>query len=102
MYVFSRLTRHKPSVACGYLLPQCADSTDPEGAAWIVTLPPKPKNSLSKSRPIRYSSRSNAKDLRVLQLTDIHVDFQYLPGSEARCSMPVCCRDNSSKKIRMQ
>ncbi|PAV87727.1 hypothetical protein WR25_03763 [Diploscapter pachys] len=97
MYVFSRLTRHKPSVACGYLLPQCADSTDPEGAAWIVTLPPKPKNSPRKSRPTRYSSRSNAKDLRVLQLTDIHVDFQYVPGSEAQCSMPVCCRDNSSK-----
>jgi sphingomyelin phosphodiesterase len=34
--------------------------------------------------------------MRILQLSDIHVDFEYQPGSLAECGQPLCCRNNSN------
>ena len=32
--------------------------------------------------------------LRILQLSDIHVDLLYKAGSNANCGEPLCCRGN--------
>ncbi|KAK6737109.1 hypothetical protein RB195_019668 [Necator americanus] len=81
-YVFRRLSDESPSKICG----------------WTVELPPKPdvatKKLLQKKRS-KFSHSRGAwnRNLRVLQLSDLHVDFDYKPGSEADCSLPVCCRE---------
>ncbi|CAI4232837.1 unnamed protein product [Auanema sp. JU1783] len=88
-YVFRRLSSSSASEVCGILLPDCADPSDKSQSGWEVELPPKPK--------IRVKSRQskkgrNGKKLRVLQLSDLHIDYEYLPGSEAYCALPVCCQ----------
>ncbi|KAJ7895181.1 Metallo-dependent phosphatase-like protein [Mycena olivaceomarginata] len=30
---------------------------------------------------------------RVVHLSDVHIDHEYTPGSEANCTKPICCRD---------
>ena len=35
--------------------------------------------------------------LRVLHLTDIHLDTMYSPGSQAVCKEPLCCRASDGK-----
>ncbi|ULU05043.1 hypothetical protein L3Y34_017643 [Caenorhabditis briggsae] len=37
---------------------------------------------------------SASQNLNVLQLTDLHVDFEYKYPSEANCDDPVCCRQS--------
>lgn len=60
---------------------------------WNVTMPLVPKPTVvpfvapTKGSPI----------IKILQLTDIHIDFEYEPGSLADCSQPLCCRKNSNK-----
>ena len=31
-----------------------------------------------------------------MQLTDLHIDFEYQPGSLADCGQPLCCRNSST------
>jgi len=59
---------------------------------WNITLPNVPKPPIVPPIPPQPGSPT----LRILQLTDIHVDFDYQPGALAECSQPLCCR-NSSK-----
>ena len=35
--------------------------------------------------------------LRILQLTDIHIDFEYRVGARANCDQPLCCRHNDEQ-----
>uniref|UniRef100_A0A8R1E370 Sphingomyelin phosphodiesterase n=1 Tax=Caenorhabditis japonica TaxID=281687 RepID=A0A8R1E370_CAEJA len=92
-YVFRRLAKESPSQICGILLPDCADPTDPSESGWEIPLPPKPKK-LSKQKTER--KVKSFKNLNVLQLTDLHVDFEYKYPSEADCDDPVCCRKSVS------
>ena len=39
-----------------------------------------------------------AGELRVLHITDVHLDLQYEAGSNALCARPPCCRPPSSRK----
>ncbi|GMT27465.1 hypothetical protein PFISCL1PPCAC_18762, partial [Pristionchus fissidentatus] len=91
-YVFRRLA-DDPGRICASVMPECADANDPLGAGWMIDLPPPPKFPFPKLLP-----KSNVPStMRVLQLTDIHVDFEYAEGSEAACQASVCChRDNRS------
>lgn len=36
---------------------------------------------------------------RVLHLTDIHFDMDYLVGGEAECNKPICCQKDSSPQV---
>jgi sphingomyelin phosphodiesterase len=47
---------------------------------------PKPR----PTNPVIPHASGNLTD--VLHLSDWHVDEQYLPGSEAACNRPLCCR----------
>ena len=37
--------------------------------------------------------QSGGKTLRMLQMTDIHLDLDYKVGSKGECDYPLCCRD---------
>ncbi|XP_033465658.1 sphingomyelin phosphodiesterase [Epinephelus lanceolatus] len=79
-----------PSEACALLVgPSCGkfDIYDP----WNITLPKVPKPPVTPpSLPKPGSPQS-----RVLFLTDIHWDQEYVVGSAADCKAPLCCRKDS-------
>ncbi|VDP01288.1 unnamed protein product [Heligmosomoides polygyrus] len=93
-YVFRQLADRSPEEICGLLLPDCADPEDPNQSGWTVALPPRPTiEKSSKSKDFRENIFLTSNQL--LQLTDIHVDLEYEPGSEAECDLPICCRKSS-------
>ena len=51
-----------------------------------------PSSSLSSSLSSAYKSLS-----KLVQITDIHVDPYYEPGSEASCGEPLCCRSTNGQ-----
>ena len=34
--------------------------------------------------------------LKIVQLSDVHIDLAYKPGSKTDCGEPLCCRDGTS------
>lgn len=64
--------------------------------AWNITFPDVPKPPVEPLRPPKPSS----KKFRVLQLSDIHFDYEYMPGSLADCDQPLCCRNLSTSKSK--
>lgn len=84
-----------PDEACGIILGgTCATPYFP-GEMWNVTLPDSPKPIPRPPTP----PKPGAPTLRFLQLTDLHLDFQYAMGSPVPCGEPLCCRvdDNSTR-----
>uniref|UniRef100_A0A1I7WBV5 Metallophos domain-containing protein n=1 Tax=Heterorhabditis bacteriophora TaxID=37862 RepID=A0A1I7WBV5_HETBA len=89
-YVFRHLESYSSSMICGLLLEECADAEASSVSNWNVVLPPKPK----RRRMKKIKETMFNRPLHVLQLTDIHLDFQYSPDSEADCALPVCCHES--------
>jgi sphingomyelin phosphodiesterase len=61
---------------------------------WNVTFPNVPKPPVVENHP----PAEDAPKLRILHLSDLHVDFEYQPGSIANCGQPLCCRNSSTLK----
>ncbi|NXU93349.1 ASM phosphodiesterase, partial [Xiphorhynchus elegans] len=77
----------RPPEACGLLLgPRCGH-WDILGA-WNLSLPAAPKPPVQPPVP----PPPGAPTARILFLTDLHWDRQYVPGSAAACPDPLCCR----------
>ncbi|CAJ0581697.1 unnamed protein product, partial [Mesorhabditis spiculigera] len=88
-YVFRQMDLTSAQI-CGLLLPDCADPNDPTQSGWQVQIPPRPKTLRPPVKPTKTDS------IRVLQLSDLHVDFDYKAGSEARCDEPICCHTETA------
>merc|ERR1712223_301020 len=57
---------------------------------WTVEVPG------NKPMPSSPEPPSNSSDrLRVLQVTDVHLDLSYLVGSPTRCGLPCCCMEST-------
>lgn len=79
-----------PSEACALLVgPTCGkfDIYSP----WNVTLPKVPKPPVTPPTPPKAGSPQS----KILFLTDIHWDQDYVVGSAADCNKPLCCRKDS-------
>merc|ERR1719285_46947 len=61
---------------------------------WTIDIPEKPKD-LSAVGSSRH--QSSGETLRVLQITDVHMDLSYLPGSPTDCGLPCCCLNSTGK-----
>merc|ERR1711962_1174715 len=60
--------------------------------AWKnITFPPQ-KNDNS----YKFPTEKNRKTLKVLHITDVHIDEDYAENSDAECSQPLCCRKVSN------
>ena len=59
---------------------------------WNITLPNVPKPPIIPPIP----PKSGSPTIRILHLSDIHIDFEYQPGSIADCLDPICCRNVST------
>lgn len=77
-----------PKEACGLVIGGgCGDPYDPY-SFWNVTLPDVPKPPVVPPQPPAPGSPT----LRVLHITDYHLDTDYAEGSNAECGEPLCCR----------
>ncbi|KJH47426.1 hypothetical protein DICVIV_06502 [Dictyocaulus viviparus] len=93
--VFRQLSERDPSQICGILLDYCADPTD-ETTRMDNHYTTQTKQIDYERIDIAHSHLLTAsQNLRVLQLTDLHIDFEYQPNSEADCVMPVYCRQTA-------
>ncbi|CAI4226979.1 unnamed protein product [Auanema sp. JU1783] len=77
----------EPHQICGLIMADCGTFIDPLRVDWNITIPgnqPTPivKNPIQPGNPV----------LKILHLTDIHLDTQYVIGQEADCNEPLCCR----------
>ena len=59
---------------------------------WTIPLPNVPKPSIIPPKPPQPGSPT----LRILHLSDLHIDFEYQPGAPADCLDPLCCRNQST------
>lgn len=81
----------------------CSESID-QRLNWTLPLPPKKSrqneqaNEISKQSTDRlYPSKSTKKTtFKFLQISDTHVDPNYLVDSNAACNEPLCCRSRSN------
>lgn len=78
-----------PSQICQQFFGEECEAGYHEKHTWGLSLPKKTKRARKISRK---SPEKNARILKVLQITDIHYDKFYQPGSESDCDMPACCR----------
>ncbi|GEM07109.1 hypothetical protein Rt10032_c02g1126 [Rhodotorula toruloides] len=75
-----------------------------------VDLPPEPR-ALSRQDPNRRSGRGetglrrwedeahDGESFQVVQISDVHIDKEYLVGASDNCTKPICCRDYGSSSI---
>ncbi|CAF0864468.1 unnamed protein product [Didymodactylos carnosus] len=75
---------------CGLAF-NCVKQSDIPMLKWNVTFPDKPKPDPIPPLP----PSPSAPTTNVLHLTDLHIDFEYTPGSNAECGRPLCCRSGS-------
>ncbi|CAI5455291.1 unnamed protein product [Caenorhabditis angaria] len=87
-----------PDEICGAFISDCGHSDKPLTHMWNLTIP-------GNKPAIRPWPRipDNKPTYKVLHLSDIHIDHQYVPGTEAYCQLDsalgtyaMCCRDYST------
>ncbi|CAF1012169.1 unnamed protein product, partial [Didymodactylos carnosus] len=66
----------------------CEQQSQIPALNWNVTFPNVPKPPVSPPQP----PAPGAPKMRILHISDIHIDFAYRPQSLAECSQPLCCR----------
>ncbi|XP_062576027.1 sphingomyelin phosphodiesterase-like [Saccostrea cucullata] len=82
-----------PAEVCGILLGKiCGTPYDPNDL-WNVSLPDTPKPA---PKP-RVLPKPGSPKLRILHLSDLHIDPAYEIGSKVKCGEPLCCRQGDRK-----
>ncbi|ESP02348.1 hypothetical protein LOTGIDRAFT_92630, partial [Lottia gigantea] len=81
-----------PKEVCSILITDCGDPYNPLDD-WNITLPETPKPPITPIKPPKPGSPVK----RILQLSDIHLDVLYKPGSNAVCNEPLCCRPDDGQ-----
>ena len=56
--------------------------------SWNISIPGNKPKPIPLVRP-----NDGLPTLKVVQLSDVHIDLQYRPGSKKECDEPVCCRE---------
>ena len=59
---------------------------------WEIPLPER-----KEFKPLN----TNSISLKMLHISDFHLDLWYTPGSNSVCSEPVCCRSTSPAKVNV-
>lgn len=84
-------TNQPPIQICSFLLGDKCGLETP-GEPWTVTLPDVPKPPLQTPT----LPPNDIKKLRVLQISDTHIDMFYEAGTASQCQEPLCCRAQST------
>ncbi|GFN76737.1 sphingomyelin phosphodiesterase [Plakobranchus ocellatus] len=94
VYIFNHLVL-SPKEVCGIVLGKGCASPYYPGQMWYVKLPETPKP--PPKPPV--VPKPDAPKVRVLQLTDIHIDPLYEKGTKSDCGDPLCCRSDSNTTL---
>lgn len=79
---------------CNSIL-NCSPLVKDKSLDWKISIPPKKQNQNLLNNT---NHETEIRSLRILHITDIHIDFEYQPGSIANCNEPICCRNGSKQK----
>lgn len=52
-------------------------------------------NNIYKEESERLSAYSKDELIKVVMMSDLHMDWDYLPGADNSCGKPLCCRSDS-------
>jgi len=77
----------EPNELCGWLFGNTCANTTAYFSSWNITIP-KRNNPPKELQPFPDDSAG----VQILQLTDTHLDQDYLEGAQAVCDEPLCCR----------
>ncbi|KAL1496920.1 hypothetical protein ABEB36_007972 [Hypothenemus hampei] len=85
LYIIDHKEDLRPERFCAiyFIQYQCED---PNADDWIIPLPPHPIGNFKPD-----IANDDTEFVQILQLTDVHVDPLYAPGSNSQCSEPLCC-----------
>jgi len=97
-----------PNIICGQMFGESCVGSHSFFSSWNITLSqPLSKdndddiqvNDIQQVNGIQEEDAFQVTDnpLRIVQLTDTHIDREYLAGSLAECDEPLCCRKNNRK-----
>lgn len=76
---------------CYFFLDEvCIEMSKHETHKWNVSIPPLLKPKVTEIQ----LPKKNAHKLKVLHISDTHVDPLYVEGANADCNEPLCCRAN--------
>ena len=84
-------TFHYPDVLFPDHLPDDSCSHQ-EPAGNRLDSPPEAQQDFQKKRVRKSALNPAAETFKVLQITDLHFDPYFVPGSRTDCGEPVCCR----------
>ncbi|CAG2170991.1 unnamed protein product [Oppiella nova] len=90
VYVLQNTNLTVPEVCSTLLHPDCMTYLKlpyTNSVLWELPLP--------KRRPFKPRTRRTGLTIKMLHLTDIHLDLWYTPGSNSQCNEPLCCRSTS-------
>lgn len=73
---------------CGLVFGSSCATPDFPPHQWNVSLPSTPKPPIKPPSP----PKPGAPVMRILHLSDIHLDEVYTPGLDTDCGEPLCCR----------
>ncbi|CAG9535750.1 unnamed protein product [Cercopithifilaria johnstoni] len=96
LYVIDQLIL-QPEALCSMFIKHCKNSRM-DTSLWNIALPPKQPDQKYPTYPA-----IREKNLRVLHITDLHLDPKYAAGSEANCSSELCCHietESNGTRIR--
>ncbi|RWS30121.1 Sphingomyelin phosphodiesterase-like protein [Leptotrombidium deliense] len=89
--VFSKLVL-SPSEICGIILGSSCGHVKNPFYNWQVQMTLIRKPPVAPKVPVK----NVTKTLKVLHISDTHIDNSYVAGSNAECSEPLCCRKDTS------
>lgn len=92
MYVITEII-HEPAEVCGLVVQGCDGAFDPFNATWSVEIPGGKPSHTDKPVP------QNKPVLKVLHLSDIHIDNEYVIGAEVNCGELMCCRPPQDSNV---
>lgn len=87
LFVFSKVSLNPVDICSSILDEDCGSGVYPSDN-WTVALPHVPKPPVTPVAP----PEPGSPVLRVLQLSDVHLDPAYQEGASAICGEPLCCR----------
>ena len=77
---------------------ECGTPHNPFNSNWTIPLPPKPRRNpyIRRDDSPGLTTNQGKQTFRVLQISDLHFDIFYQPGSESLCLSPICCQADST------
>ncbi|OXA63545.1 Sphingomyelin phosphodiesterase 1 [Folsomia candida] len=88
------MIENKPEIPdddfCGIINPGCR-TISPHLRDWTVDISPPNGKKTRKTLP-KDGLPAQTELTKILQFTDLHLDLDYVPGMDAACGLPVCCR----------